>query len=191
MRCNKVGGVLQQIVSGIQCRNKRCQRGILWHLDNIVGNFSAKIFDPHTLIGTDFPADKIQGLDAVGAFIDLGDAGIADELLHAVLADVAVAAEHLLRLLAPDAVLPAIAVLDHRDEPLEPLWAPERIEAALAQVGDAPDVLLWVVGLQDHYLAGSKARSVKARQAYDEAVECVNAYAARVQGRGRLTVVVL
>jgi len=101
------------------------------------------------------------------------------------------AAEHLLRLLAPDAVLPAIAVLDHRDEPFEPLWAPERIEAALAQVGDAPDVLLWVVGLQDHYLAGSKARSVKARQAYDEAVECVNAYAARVQGRGRLTVVVL
>jgi hypothetical protein len=101
------------------------------------------------------------------------------------------AASHLLRLLAPDTVLPAIAVLDHRDDPFEPLWAPDRIEAALAQVGDAPDVLLWVVGLQDQYLTGAKARSARSRQAYDEAVECVNAYAARVQGRGRLTVVVL
>ncbi|MCE2684435.1 MAG: hypothetical protein LW857_04590 [Verrucomicrobiae bacterium] len=103
----------------------------------------------------------------------------------------AAAAAHLLRLLAPEAALPAIAVLDHRMEPFEPLWAPERIEAALGQVGDASDVLLWVVGLQDQYLVGPKARSLKARQAYDEAVECVNAYAAHVQGRGRLTVVVL
>jgi hypothetical protein len=101
------------------------------------------------------------------------------------------AAAHLLRLLAPDAELPAIAVLDHRDEPFEPLWAPERIEAALARVGDAQDVLLWVVGLQDQFLVGAKARSAKSRQSYDEAVASVNAYAARVTGRGRLTVVVL
>ena len=37
-------------------------------------------------------ADQVERLDAVGAFVDLGDAGVAHELLHAVLADVAVAA---------------------------------------------------------------------------------------------------
>ena len=42
-------------------------------------------------------ADQVHRLDAVGAFVDLGDAGVADELLDAMLADVAVAAEHLLR----------------------------------------------------------------------------------------------
>lgn len=103
----------------------------------------------------------------------------------------ALAAGHLLRLLAPDAALPAIAVLDHRGEPFEPLWASERIDTALAQVGDAQDVLLWVVGLQEQYLAGAKARSARARSEYDEAVQCVNAYAARSCNRGRLTVVVL
>jgi hypothetical protein len=38
-----------------------------------------------------------SSLDAVGAFVNLRDAGVAHELLHAVLGDVAVAAEHLLR----------------------------------------------------------------------------------------------
>ena len=42
-------------------------------------------------------ADQIERLDAVGALIDHGDARIAHELLHAVLGDIAVAAEHLLR----------------------------------------------------------------------------------------------
>ena len=42
-------------------------------------------------------ADEIERLDAVGALVDHGDARIAHELLHAVLGDVAVAAEHLLR----------------------------------------------------------------------------------------------
>src|SRR3546814_1042607 len=37
-------------------------------------------------------ADEVQGLDAVGALVDLRDARVAHELLHAVLADVAVAA---------------------------------------------------------------------------------------------------
>lgn len=138
-----------------------------------------------TLVGTEAPLRR--DVDAVVRVFESDEFTAAGLDAHGL----AQAAEHLLRLLAPDAVLPAIAVLDHRDEPFEPLWAPERIEAALAQVGDASDVLLWVVGLQDQYLAGPKARSVRARQAYDEAVECVNAYAARVQGRGRLTVVVL
>ena len=40
-------------------------------------------------------ADQIERLDAVGAFVDLGDARIADELLHAVVADIAVAAPDL------------------------------------------------------------------------------------------------
>ena len=40
-------------------------------------------------------ADQVERLDAVGALVDLGDAGVANELLHAVLADVAVAAEDL------------------------------------------------------------------------------------------------
>ena len=42
-------------------------------------------------------ADQVERLDAVGALVDHGDARIAHELLHAVLGDVAVAAEHLLR----------------------------------------------------------------------------------------------
>src|SRR5438874_1289635 len=42
-------------------------------------------------------ADEVERLDAVGAFVDHGDAGVAHELLHAVLLNVAVAAEYLLR----------------------------------------------------------------------------------------------
>ena len=44
-----------------------------------------------------FAPDEIERLNAVGAFIEHGDAGIAHELLHAMFGDVAVAAEHLLR----------------------------------------------------------------------------------------------
>lgn len=138
-----------------------------------------------SLVGTEAPLRR--DVDAVVRVFESDEHSAAG--LDA--AGLAEAAAHLLRLLAPDVDLPAIAVLDHRDELFEPLWAPERIEAALTSVGDAPDVLLWVVGLQDQFLAGPKGRSARARQSYDEAVECVNAYAARVQGRGRLTVVVL
>ncbi len=101
------------------------------------------------------------------------------------------AATQMLKLLSPDQVLPAIAVLDHREETFEPLWAADRLAEALEQVGEAPDVLLWVVGLHDQFLAGSKARSVKSRQAYDEAIDVINLMAARLQGRRRITVVVL
>uniref|UniRef100_A0A1I7YBA0 Uncharacterized protein n=1 Tax=Steinernema glaseri TaxID=37863 RepID=A0A1I7YBA0_9BILA len=41
-------------------------------------------------------AHQVQGLDAVGAFVDLGDAHVAHQLLLAPLANVAMAAEHLL-----------------------------------------------------------------------------------------------
>ena len=40
--------------------------------------------------------DQVHRLDAIRAFVNLGDAGVTDELIHAPLADVAVAAEHLL-----------------------------------------------------------------------------------------------
>ena len=101
------------------------------------------------------------------------------------------AASHLLHLLSPDQAVPAIAVLDHREEPFEPLWAPQRLENALSDVGDAQDILLWVVGLQDQFLSGAKARSAKCRRAYDEAVESVNVLTARYSDRRRVTVVVL
>ena len=42
-------------------------------------------------------ADEVHRLDPVGAFVDLGDASVADELLDAMLADIAVAAIDLLR----------------------------------------------------------------------------------------------
>ena len=41
--------------------------------------------------------DQIERLNAIGAFIDHGDAGIAHELLHAPFGDIAVAAVNLLR----------------------------------------------------------------------------------------------
>ena len=43
-------------------------------------------------------AQQVQALDAVGALVDLADAGVTDVLLHAPLADIAVAAEDLLAL---------------------------------------------------------------------------------------------
>lgn len=101
------------------------------------------------------------------------------------------AATQLFSLLSPDRAVPAIAVLDHRDEPFEPLWATERLANALQEVGEAQDVLLWVVGLQDQYLSGSKARSPKCRRAYNDAVESVNALTAHLNTRRRVTVVVL
>ena len=48
-------------------------------------------------VARQFAPDQIERLDAVGAFIDHGDARIAHELLHAPFGDIAVAAEHLLR----------------------------------------------------------------------------------------------
>ena len=49
--------------------------------------------DGAAAIGAELAADQVERLDAVGAFVDLGDAGVADELLHAPFADIAVAAD--------------------------------------------------------------------------------------------------
>src|SRR3546814_12165097 len=43
-------------------------------------------------------ADKVHSLHPIRAFVDHGDAGIADILLHARFHDVAVTAKHLLRI---------------------------------------------------------------------------------------------
>ena len=101
------------------------------------------------------------------------------------------AAAQIFQLLSPNQPVPAVAVLDHRSEPFDPLWAPERVSGALASAGEASDVLFWVVGLQDQFLAGPRARSVKSRLAYDEAVECLQGLVAHLAGRRRVTVVVL
>ena len=64
-------------------------------------------------------ADEVHRLDAVGALVDLGDARVADELLDAMLADVAVAAEHLLRVDRGLEALVGEIALDHRREQAE------------------------------------------------------------------------
>ena len=96
--------------------------------------------------------------------------------------DLAAAAAQIFRLLSPDRPVPTVAVLDHRAEPFDALWAHERVEAALATTGEAADVLFWVVGLQDQYLAGTRARSTRWRAVYDEAVDTVQGLVARQAG---------
>ena len=59
-------------------------------------------------------ADEVERLHAVRAFVDHGDARVADELLHAPFGDVAVAAEHLLRLDRVGEALVGEDALDHR-----------------------------------------------------------------------------
>ena len=69
--------------------------------------------------GAELAADQVERLDAVRAFVDLGDAGVADELLHAPFADIAVAA---IDLLGVDRGLEALVgeiALDHRGEQAE------------------------------------------------------------------------
>ena len=66
-----------------------------------------------------FAADEVHRLDAVGAFVDLGDAGVADELFHAPFADIAVAAEHLLHVDRGLEALVGHVGFDHRGEQRE------------------------------------------------------------------------
>src|SRR5690606_9576634 len=48
--------------------------------------------DGPAAVGRELAADEVHGLDAVGALVNGRDAGVADELLHAPFADIAVAA---------------------------------------------------------------------------------------------------
>jgi hypothetical protein len=52
--------------------------------------------DRAAAIGAELAAHQVERLDAVGAFVDLRDAGVADELLHPPFADIAVPAIDLL-----------------------------------------------------------------------------------------------
>ena len=81
-------------------------------------------------------ADQIERLDAVGAFVDHGDARIAHELLHAVLGDVAVAAEHLLRHDRIGEALIGEHAFDHRRQQAHVVVGACRSLASLGAVGD-------------------------------------------------------
>src|SRR6185437_4652209 len=62
-------------------------------------DLAGEMLEAHALQLQDFPAQQVGGLDTGGALVQRDDARVAHELLHAVLADVAVAAVHLQRLL--------------------------------------------------------------------------------------------
>ena len=59
---------------------------------------------------------QIHRLDSICAFVNLRDAGVADELFHAPFADVAVAAEHLLHIGRDLIALVGAIALDHRGQ---------------------------------------------------------------------------
>ena len=61
------------------------------------GHLGEERRDRTPAVAAELAPDQIERLDAVRAFVDHRDAGVAYELLHTVLADIAVAAEHLLR----------------------------------------------------------------------------------------------
>ena len=60
--------------------------------------------------------DKVQRLNAVGPFVDHGDAGVAGELRHAPVLDIAMPAEHLLGGDGHFESLVGLEALDHRDQ---------------------------------------------------------------------------
>ena len=91
--------------------------------------------DGAAAVARQFAADQVHRLDAVGAFVDLGDPRVAHELLDAVLADVAMAAEHLLCMDRGGKALVGEISLDHRGD------QPEQIVGlgALRLIGRAAD----------------------------------------------------
>lgn len=99
------------------------------------------------------------------------------------------AARQILGLILPADRTPDIAVLDYRDRPFDPLWAPSELAQALAPVDGSEDILLWVAGLQDQLLG--RGRGPRREAAYAAAVETLEGLAARLAGRRRVTVVVL
>ncbi len=61
-----------------------------------IADFLEQGHDGAAAVLAELAADEIERLNAVGAFVDHGDAGIAHILAHAVFFDIAVAAEDLL-----------------------------------------------------------------------------------------------
>ena len=57
-----------------------------------------KVLDNRSSAKRQLSSDQIDGLDAIGSFVDLRDTSIPDLLLHTPFADIPMAAEDLLRL---------------------------------------------------------------------------------------------
>ena len=72
--------------------------------------------DGAAAVFADLAADQVEALDAVRPLVDHGDAGIAHELLHAVLGDVAMTAVDLLRRHRVRETLIGEHAFDHRGE---------------------------------------------------------------------------
>ena len=74
------------------------ERGVVLVGREEAGDLAEESHDRAAAVLRQLAADEIERLHAVGAFVDHGDARVAHELLHAPFGDIAVAAEHLLRL---------------------------------------------------------------------------------------------
>src|SRR3974377_807945 len=78
-------------------RNKRLHLVVGALLLNVSVNLVKEGSPRRPAVLAELAADQVKRLDTIGTLIDHRDAGIAYELLHAVLGDVTVAAEYLLR----------------------------------------------------------------------------------------------
>ena len=90
------GAVLQLRLGALQRFDELFQVGVVFVIVHEVVDLVEEREDGAAAIGAELAADEIERLDAVGAFVDHGDARIAHELAHAMFFDVAVAAEDLL-----------------------------------------------------------------------------------------------
>lgn len=71
--------------------------GVLSQCHKIIPNQRGINGEDLAAVADQLAPDKVHRLDAVRTFINHGDSGIADELFHAVIGDIAMTAEHLLR----------------------------------------------------------------------------------------------
>src|SRR5690554_5887421 len=88
--------VRQALNSSRQRLKVRLEGGVAGVCFNEGGYVLYEQFVQFALAADDFTTHQVHGLDAVGAFVDLGDAAVAYQLLLAPLADEAVATEDLL-----------------------------------------------------------------------------------------------
>src|SRR3546814_10893492 len=77
---------------------KLCQLLVLLRLCHLFRDDLEEELNGAPAIHGKLAADKVHSLHPIRAFVDHGDAGIADILLHARFHDVAVTAKHLLRI---------------------------------------------------------------------------------------------
>ena len=106
------------------------------------------------------PTDEVERLDAVRAFVDLADPRVAHQLLHAVLADIAVAAMDLDREIGRLEAVIGEEGLDDRGHQLDQLvgvsahlrigMAAGDVELERDPVGQRPGALVEGSGIQQH-----------------------------------------